>query len=747
MAAVKDTTVSEPSNDASPLKGWASAWWQVARRSVSRVEAAGWWELAAYGSLLVAAATMRLWELGARAIHHDESLHAYFSWNLSQGVGFQHNPLMHGPFQFEANAAIFFLLGDSDFTARLLYVVLGVALVAMPFFLRNRLGSVGAVVVSGLLAFSPAMLYFSRFARNDIIMAAWTFGLVISMWRYLDEGKNRYLYISSALLALAFATKETAYLVTFILALFLASLVTFRSWVPISRDTIVGVVSPPVAAFRVGSALWSAFVRGIKQSQTSRPASFLILLVTLTLPQWSASVSVLQDTPLLSWSNLVLANPDGVSPVGAPSGGGLVIAFLVVVALLGLSVYWGFKWSWPVWWRGALIFYAVWVLLFTTFFTNIIGGISSGIWQSLGYWIAQQDVSRGDQPWYYYVVLTSIYEFLPLIFGVVASFYFLRKRDVFGYFLVYWSVTTFILYMIASEKMPWLLVNISLPLIVLSGRFLSDVIQRIEWRRLASGVGILTLSGVPLFLVLLWRLAFFDPASGNMGDVLIPLALATALVAMVAAGVYAARRVGARNFVASATVAVALVLLVLTVRASSTAAYQNGDVPVEMLVFVQTSPDITRLIREMERAGEVSGQQASVAIAIDQTSGFSWPWHWYLRGNTLASYHSYGDTPIEQAPDSSVLLIHSQNRSDADSVLDNGYTDGQLIRHRWWFPWDSTYLDLTVGRFLRGFVDRDSWRSAMDYFLYREGVRERIGSEDAYVYFAQEFPQAFSSSN
>ena len=40
------------------------------------------------------------------------------------GRGFVHNPMMHGPFQFEANAAIFFAFGDSDYTSRLLYAVL-----------------------------------------------------------------------------------------------------------------------------------------------------------------------------------------------------------------------------------------------------------------------------------------------------------------------------------------------------------------------------------------------------------------------------------------------------------------------------------------------------------------------------------------------------------------------------------------------------------------------------------------------
>ena len=67
-----------------------------------------------------------------------------------------------------------------------------------------------------MLAFSPAMLYFSRFGRNDILMAFWATALLILMWRYLHDSKHRYLYLAAAVLAFMFSTKETAYIVTLI---------------------------------------------------------------------------------------------------------------------------------------------------------------------------------------------------------------------------------------------------------------------------------------------------------------------------------------------------------------------------------------------------------------------------------------------------------------------------------------------------------------------------------------------------
>ena len=119
-----------------------------------------------------------------------------------------------------------------------------------------------------------------------------------------------------------------------------------------------------------------------------------MLLVTLSMPLWSAAGALFQDTPLLRWSGLVLAQPLGSAHIGAPERGGLVVAFVVVTTLLGLSVYWGRRWNWPVWWRCAAIFYVVWVPLYSTFFTNM-EGVGSGFWRSLGYWIVQQGEARG----------------------------------------------------------------------------------------------------------------------------------------------------------------------------------------------------------------------------------------------------------------------------------------------------------------------------------------------------------------
>ena len=688
-------------------------------------------ELVAYPALVVAALVARLWDLGSRAMHHDESLHALYSYNLAVGDGYRHDPMMHGPFQMEATAGLFFLLGDSDFTARLLYALAGTALVALPFFLRHRLGRTGALLAATMLAASPALFYFSRFARNDILVAVWTLGLVIAMWRFLDEGKPRYLYWASGLLALVFATKESAYVITTILGSYLLVEILSRSWSSITGLVRVGESNPLEALGQLIEGAWRTLLRGLRFENPSRQASLFLLLFTLSLPLGAALISVVQDSSLLGGTGLVLASPIGSPRIGAPSGGGIVIAAVTIGFLLWVSATLGSKWGGIVWWKCAAIFGVVWVLLYSTFFTNPLG-LGSGIWQSLGYWIVQQDVARGNQPLYYYLVITPLYEFLPLLFAVAGGIYYWRRRDRFGLFLIFWCVSTFLLYTYITEKMPWLLLNLALPLIVLAGKFLGDVVDGIQWRRVWRGGGALVVPGVLLFVAALWLLAFSEPVGrdGYLGL----LATVAVIVCLAALGYWVHRWVGARNFWSVAGVSFALLLLALTARASWHAVYRNGDTPVEMLVYTQTSPDLASVYRQI--VSTMDDADGPTTVTIDQTGGFSWPWAWYLRDRSGVGYVDYSE-PVTEAPDASILLLNADNRPESDDVMAERYGSGVRIPHRWWFP--EKYKGLTLKKLGSALVDRDSWRTVMDYFLFRE-LSTSLGSSDVVVYVSPDTP-------
>ena len=175
-------------------------------------------------ALAVVGFALRMFDLGQRALHHDESLHAVYSWYLYIGRGYIHDPLMHGPYQFHVPALLYFLFGANDVTARLAAVLHGTAIIFMPYFLRYELGKRGAIIASILFTISPAFLYFSRFMREDMLLACYTLGMVVGIFGWIRTRQNRWLYWGSFSLICAFATKEATYIhgftfVTFFLAL------------------------------------------------------------------------------------------------------------------------------------------------------------------------------------------------------------------------------------------------------------------------------------------------------------------------------------------------------------------------------------------------------------------------------------------------------------------------------------------------------------------------------------------------
>ncbi len=184
-------------------------------------------ELAVWIGLVVLAFVLRMWDVGSRPFHHDESQDAYFSYTFFKDFdSYQYNPLLHGPVRFYLTALNYRIFGDSDLTARLAPAYMGTLLVALPYLLRAHLGRVAALAAGVILAVSPSLLYFSRFAREDIYLAALTLALFVACFRFVERPRTITLALIGALISLCFATKESGLvLVAFVGIFFLLTVV------------------------------------------------------------------------------------------------------------------------------------------------------------------------------------------------------------------------------------------------------------------------------------------------------------------------------------------------------------------------------------------------------------------------------------------------------------------------------------------------------------------------------------------
>ena len=825
----------------------------------------GWVE-AGFLAIMLVALVLRLWDLGARTMHYDEAIHLQEAWRLAQGHGFDHSPWMHGPFQIELTALILFVVGDTDFTSRLGYALFGVALVGLPYFLRSHMGNAGALFTGVMLALSPLMLYFSRFGRNDILMAVWASALLILMWRYIHEGRNRYLFLASAVLALMFATKETAYLVTvalgglaFLLALpqivpwlrgrdslaraagpagFFLLLVTltlpqwaavssifqdifgltlavsdsastglvgvpewegpflalpvlkFQWWghvaailaavigssllIPLNRPSIRDV---PVLALIIASSIAAAgmvmlrpigeftgspagmaadlifavvlvlgSVRATRQFRiTWRPGVLLLVIPAATTAAYLALFTTVIDLPaVIQWLSPVSATAD-INKNGIPLN--FLVAGGVILLALGVSIYLGVRWLGKTWLAMAGVFYAIWVTLYTTFFTNF-AGIFTGMWQGMGYWIAQQEVARGNQPWYYYFVGLSVYEALPAAFGIAGAVFFLRRGEILGVVLSLWALGTFLAYTIASEKMPWLMVGVSLPLIFLSGMYLGRLAERVRWREAINrgywSLGVLAPGLLAAGVYLLWRFVDSDTGLDVGGWTLLAIIAIGAILSA-----YLVRLASPGRGAALAGLGLGALLLGFGGWGAIRAAYTYDDSNVEILAYAQGGADLQGSFLELNR--HVFQRDLDAPVVVDYEAWY--PFQWYVRHvqeEGKLSFRCFKSEdedgyvpsckPVSDSQDASAWLIDKKHGERDQESLEELRREGPF-RNLIWFPEsyrrpgedrpaEGSFLGLKGipnreqftkdVRFFKSVVgSRDSWREGLDYWIFR----------------------------
>jgi uncharacterized protein (TIGR03663 family) len=163
-------------------------------------------------AVAVVALAARLWALGWRVAHQDEARVADWILHYMEVGGWEYRAIIHGPFLPHVNGVVFDLLGPSDFTMRLVVALVGGLLPLAAWLYREHLTDVEVVAMGAFLAANPVLLYYSRFMRNDLLLAAFmlvAFGLFV---RAIDTGKAWYLYAGALPFALAFTTKENSLL-------------------------------------------------------------------------------------------------------------------------------------------------------------------------------------------------------------------------------------------------------------------------------------------------------------------------------------------------------------------------------------------------------------------------------------------------------------------------------------------------------------------------------------------------------
>jgi len=615
--------------------------------------------------ILVLAIVSRFVGLGDRTISFDEVNHVVPAYSLYSGKGYSFDPLSHGPLQIHMMALSYALFGDTDFTSRVPAAVFSVAAVAVAVLLYRRfLGRAGALAAGAMMLISPFMLFYGRYERNEAFTVVWGLLTLYAILRYLEKSEKWVLVLYTLVNALHFTDKATAYIfaaeqLIFLAVYFVGRLNTGEWGQDRERRTFLGTLILGLVLVTTAGALYemekplntvmkgavgsvgvlavvalayaaAVVVRALGWAGIRRERSFdlLMLLGTLILPLLAALPDKLAGFDPLDYSTT-----------------GIEHSLAFILPLMLLAVVLGLWWRGREWFLYAVLFYFPIVVLYSTIFTNPLG-LAGGFMGSLGYWMNQQVVNRGSQPLYYYAFIQiPIYEFLPAIgtltvIGIAISRRlwqsesgqpFTRRKSAEGEsrlvptaaLTVYWSVSSLLAFTVAGEKMPWLTINIAMPMILAAGWAVGWLAETVPWGKVKEWAGRQYRRAIAL--------AFFG------------------------------------------------LLALVTARAAWRAAYINYDNPFEFLVYAHGTPDPKLLFNEITELSRRTTGGLDMVVAYDNMVRY--PYWWYMRHFT--NYIDFDVNPTLDERRAMVIAVETQNYGKIEPVVRNDYyaTDAMKL---WW---------------------------------------------------------------
>ena len=171
--------------------------------------------------ILLLALALRLWALDVKPPHFDEGINGWFADQVRERGFYAYDPTnYHGPLYFYLLFVVQTLFGRSLWVLRMPSVIASVATVWLALRFDRFLGKSAARWGASILAVSPAMIFYGRYAIHESWVVASLMIVMLGLFGLWSCGERRSLFITVIGITLLLLLKETAviHLVAFVLA-------------------------------------------------------------------------------------------------------------------------------------------------------------------------------------------------------------------------------------------------------------------------------------------------------------------------------------------------------------------------------------------------------------------------------------------------------------------------------------------------------------------------------------------------
>ena len=625
-------------------------------------------------ALAGAAGWLGMWQLERRPMHADESVHAEkFGKMLAEpGPGqYVYNPNeYHGPTLYYVTHLVAAAYGKDSLQQlearhlRTTSVLFGAALVLCLVLLVDGLSPIGAIISALLTMVTPLIVYFSRDFIHETTFVFFTMLTIAAGWRYTRAAAGsirRALWagLFGAGVGLMWASKEQVAMVMAAMTVAFAFNWICRQIANRRQQKVGRARDPAPAKSRPAEA------PSIQQAEDDEGA-----VESATEPTTASSQPLHKRVP---WRDVVLAG----------------------AALL-----------------------AVWVTLFSSFFTNwfVTGG--SGLRDSFMTYFSYLGRGMGEgeaaaihvQPWWYYpwllgwvshppapVWTNALTLGLALIGGLVGFWprWAGRSDPRLARFLAVYALILVLVFSVIPYKQPWLMMGPLHALILLAGIGAAALLRGARHAP-ASVVGI-TLAGIGL---LIGYVSLPYQPTGFWIAGITALVLAAALTLSILMRVMPR---GVAQIAVALALATGLAHLAHQTRWASTRYAADARNP---LSHAQTSTNVLELQKFLNHLA--AHHPKGKAMPVRVVSAVPWPLPWYLRRFEQVGMYDTKRRMKRGSLDAAALIIDTRFRDVVDQRLENeGLSDAYEAQK-------TSVYGLRPGVFLRVYVKNELWQRFME---------------------------------
>lgn len=441
----------------------------------------GW--LVNCGLITAVAAFLRFFDLGLKPFHHDEGVNGFFLTSLFRDGMYKYDPAnYHGPTLYYISLFFSKLFGLTTVSVRMSVAVFGVLTVILVFYLRPFIGKIGALGAGLLIALSPGMVYISRYFIHEIFFIFLALGFVLAVLLFIRNEKAGPGSIAWMTLLLLVCFAPSGLMLASYLGGENSTVVwAFRVGFFIVQAVLIFFVMRMLLAWNGGRAIYMLLASACVSLMFATKETAFITLGTMLIAIpcvliWRSIYKSEKETDELNEANDAITWKNFLAGVGEGNDRLLLIAASAAVFVYVFVVFFSSFFTFPEGVSRAFEAYAIWTKTGTKDHTQ--SGFGAYLKWFVGYDGADSKIR------------TAV-EAVPLVLSVIGiGIAFLKNRHRVAMFAGLWAFGLFLAYSLIPYKTPWLALSFLLPMCIVGGYGLNELIQSTNVPAKIAGIGL-----------------------------------------------------------------------------------------------------------------------------------------------------------------------------------------------------------------------------------------------------------------